>query len=59
MGAPSRRRTLCRVVGWQPAVQTWLRMREEFGLTGEESGEIVRWAIEVLAREARDGHLPE
>jgi len=32
--------------------QAWLRMREEFGLTGAESGPAVRWAVEVLAREA-------
>lgn len=39
------------------SVQTWLRMREEFGLTGAESGEIVSWAITVLARAIRDGSL--
>ena len=33
-------------------------MREEFGLTGEESAEIVRWAIEVLAREPATGTCP-
>ena len=26
------------------SVQTWLRMREEFGIPGEESGPIVAWA---------------
>lgn len=41
------------------SVQTWLRMREEFGLTGSESGEIVSWAIGVLAHAIRDGNFPE
>jgi AcrR family transcriptional regulator len=38
---------------------TWLRMREEFGLTGAESGEIVAWAIRILTDAIRDGDLPE
>jgi AcrR family transcriptional regulator len=39
-------------------VQTWLRMREEFGLPGTESGPIVTWAIETLVREIRSGNFP-
>lgn len=41
---------LLRVLG---SVQTWLRMREEYGLDGIESGPLVIWAIEVLEREIR------
>lgn len=40
------------------SVQTWLRMREEFGLSGEDAGEIVSWAIRALAREADEGRFP-
>ena len=46
---------LLRVLG---SVQTWLRMREEYGLDGAQSGPLVIWAIGVLAREIRAGHLP-
>lgn len=46
---------LLRVLG---SVQTWLRMREEYGLSGAESGPLVTWAIKVLEREIRVGHLP-
>ena len=40
------------------AVQTWLRMREEFGVPGTESGPLVTWALEVLVREIRAGNFP-
>ena len=39
--------------------QTWLRMREEFGVPGTESGPVVAWAFDTLLREARNGGLPE
>ena len=39
-------------------VQTWLRMREEFGIYGSESGPLVKWALETLVREIRAGNLP-
>jgi AcrR family transcriptional regulator len=34
---------------------TWLRMRDEFGLSGDESGTIVGWALTVLFEELRAG----
>jgi AcrR family transcriptional regulator len=40
------------------SVQTWLRMREEFGIPGTESGPIVAWAMETLVREIRAGNFP-
>jgi AcrR family transcriptional regulator len=40
------------------AVQTWLRMREEFGIPGSESGPLVTWALETLVREIRAGTFP-
>jgi AcrR family transcriptional regulator len=46
---------LLRCVG---SVQSWLRMREEFGVPGHRSGPLVRWAIDVLIAEARRGNLP-
>lgn len=41
------------------SVQTWLRMREEFGMDGTESGQLVSWAIRTLLHEVRDGNLPK
>jgi AcrR family transcriptional regulator len=40
------------------STQTWLRMREEFGVPGTESGPLVAWAIETLLREIRAGRFP-
>ena len=40
------------------AVQTWLRMREEFGIRGTESGPLLTWALETLVREIRAGSFP-
>jgi AcrR family transcriptional regulator len=40
------------------AVQTWLRMREEFGIPGTESGPLLTWALETLVREIRAGNFP-
>jgi AcrR family transcriptional regulator len=39
-------------------IQTWLRMREEFGMSGTESGPVVQWALETLVREIRAGNFP-
>jgi len=39
-------------------VQTWLRMREEFGIPGDESGPLVAWAISTLVKEIRAGRFP-
>ena len=44
-----------RVLG---SAQTWLRMREEFGLDATESGEVVGWAISVMARAIKEGDFP-
>ena len=40
------------------SIQAWLRMREEFGIAGTESGPIVTWALETLVREIRAGNFP-
>jgi AcrR family transcriptional regulator len=39
-------------------VQTWLRMREEFGIPGTESGPILAWAFQTLVDEIRAGNFP-
>lgn len=39
--------------------QSWLRMREEFGVPGTVSGPLFRWAIETLTRELRTNGYPE
>lgn len=36
---------------------SWLRLREEFGVPGAESGPLARWAIETLLAAARRGDL--
>jgi AcrR family transcriptional regulator len=41
------------------STQAWLRMREEFGVTGAESGPVVEWVIDAVVRELRAGNTPE
>lgn len=38
--------------------QAWLRMREEYGVPGTESGPVVAWVIETIIRELRAGNTP-
>ena len=40
------------------SVQSWLRMREEFGIPGTESGPVLAWAIQTLVDEIRAGRFP-
>jgi AcrR family transcriptional regulator len=40
------------------STQAWLRMREEFGVPGSESGMVVAWVIETIIREIRAGNTP-
>ncbi len=40
------------------STQAWLRMREEFGVPGTESGPVVAWVIETIIRELRAGNTP-
>jgi len=40
------------------SVQTWLRMREEFGIPGTESGPVLAWAFQTLVDEIRAGKFP-
>jgi len=38
---------------------SWLRMREEFGVPGSESGPMTRWAIETILAAVHRGELPD
>jgi len=38
--------------------QAWLRMREEFGLSGSESGPVVAWTLETIFDALRRGEHP-
>jgi AcrR family transcriptional regulator len=40
------------------STQAWLRMREEFGVPGTESGPVVAWVIDTIVRELRTGNTP-
>ena len=40
------------------STQAWLRMREEFGVPGTESGPVVAWVIDTIIRELRAGNVP-
>jgi hypothetical protein len=40
------------------STQAWLRMREEFGVPGAESGPVVAWVIDAIIRELRAGNTP-
>jgi AcrR family transcriptional regulator len=38
--------------------QTWLRLREEFGIAGDESATLAQWAIGALVEQTRRGAPP-
>jgi AcrR family transcriptional regulator len=40
------------------STQAWLRMREEFGVPGTESGPVVAWVIDTIISELRAGNTP-
>ena len=40
------------------STQAWLRMREECGVPGTESGPVVAWVIDTIIRELRAGNTP-
>jgi len=58
-GLPTRDRlTFTALIRCLVSVQAWLRMREEFGLQGDESGRAVAWAVETLMNEVRRHGFP-
>ena len=40
------------------STQAWLRMREECGVPGTESGPVVAWVVDTIIRELRAGNTP-
>lgn len=40
------------------STQAWLRMREEFGIPGSESGPVIAWVINLIIGELRAGNTP-
>jgi AcrR family transcriptional regulator len=38
--------------------RTWLQLRDGYGITGEQSGPLVEWALNVLVAAVRQGNLP-
>ncbi len=49
---------LAAVVRCLLSAQAWLRMREEFGVPGEESGPMVAWVLDAMFNEIRRGNRP-
>lgn len=40
------------------SAQAWLRMREEFGVSGHDAGPMVAWVLDAIVNEIHRGHLP-
>ena len=40
------------------SAQGWLRMREEFGVSGDDAGPMVAWVLDAIVNEVHRGHLP-
>lgn len=53
-----RQQSIAAVVRVLATSQSWLRMRAEFGVGGEESGPVVAWAIRALIDEVERGNPP-
>ncbi len=56
---PDQRRNVTAVVRVIGSTQTWLRMREEFGISGPIAGATCRWAVTTLVEAVRRGELPD
>lgn len=55
---PTQARALSALVRYIASSRTWLALREDFGLSGEESGPTVAWVIETLLAALRDPENP-
>ena len=40
------------------SAQAWLRMREEFAVSGDDAGPLVAWVLDAIVNEIHRGHLP-
>ena len=56
--APRNRLRLTAVIRCLVSAQAWLRMREEFGVAGDESGPVVAWVLDAMVNEIRRGNPP-
>lgn len=45
---PADARTVSAIIRYLASSRTWLAFREEYGLTGEESGPVVAWVIQLM-----------
>jgi AcrR family transcriptional regulator len=55
---PGRQQSLAAVIRVLASAQSWLRIRAEFGVGGEDSGPVVAWAIRALIDEVERGNPP-
>jgi AcrR family transcriptional regulator len=55
---PVHARGVAAVVRYLMSSRTWLAFREEFGLTGKESGPVIAWVIQLLLDALRDPANP-
>lgn len=53
-----RQQSIAAVVRVLASPQSWLRMRAEFGVGGEDSGPVVAWAVQALIDEVARGNPP-
>jgi AcrR family transcriptional regulator len=53
-----RQKSIAAVLRVMLSAQTWLRMRAEFGISGDASGPVVAWVVEALIHEVERGSPP-
>lgn len=51
-------RAVVALIRYLASSRTWLTMRDEFGLTGEQSAPVVAWAIQMMLDALRDSATP-
>jgi hypothetical protein len=45
------------VIAYLASIQAWITMQDEFGLSGEQVGEAVSWAINTLLADLQSGGM--
>jgi AcrR family transcriptional regulator len=55
---PAHARAVQALIRYLISSRTWLVMREEFGLTGEHSGPVIAWVIQLMLDALRDPSAP-
>ena len=56
--SPEQARAVSSLIRYLFSSRTWLAMREEFGLTGEQSGPAIAWAVRLMLDALRDPLAP-